>query len=224
MLVSRSFHRSARGARACGSSDLFHRSARPSGLASHCHGAARLALPYLDHFTARLVALVPAAILDHFTARLAVPSTAHLALPLARLMASLSARVIKVRATRRRYSALACRSACGSSLLAAARAASSISATVGTRPSSVASAAAAHGAADADRRVADELQAGGEQGKSTVDRALEMALAHERPHPQRSVRLRHAIESRDPVDVDEHCGTSESEVQHGGQALAAGQN
>src|SRR5437867_1601644 len=121
MLVSRSFHRSARGARACGNSRSFHRSARPSGLASHCHGAARLALPYLDHFTARLVALVPAAILDHFTARLAVPSTAHLALPLARLMASLSARVIKVRATRRRYSALACRSACGSSLLAAAR-------------------------------------------------------------------------------------------------------
>src|SRR3989442_15551358 len=136
MLVSRSFHRSARGARACGNSRSFHRSARPSGLASHFPGSARLALPYLDHFTARLVALVPAAILDHFTARLAVPSTAHLALPLARLMASLSARVIKVRAARRRYSALACRSACGSSLLAPPPPPAPISAPRGPRPPS----------------------------------------------------------------------------------------
>src|SRR5262249_61621300 len=69
-----------------------------------------------------------------------------------------------------------------------------------------------------------EPEAGREQGESSIERTLEVALAHEGADPQRSARLRHAVESGHAIDVDEHGRPGQPEVQHRGQALAAGQD
>ena len=83
---------------------------------------------------------------------------------------------------------------------------------------------ASHGSTHPNGGVTDEPEAGREQGESTIERALELALAHEGADPQRSARLRHAVESGHAIDVDEHGRPGQPEVQHRGQALAAGQD
>ena len=70
--------------------------------------------------------------------------------------------------------------------------------------------------------MADEREPVG-QGPRADDGPFEGPLAHQRAHVQAPVHLLDGIEAAQTVEVDDHRRGGQAQVQHGHEALAAGQ-